>query len=341
MIRYILVVLFICSIHSNPLSLGTTNWNNPYINTDETLQLKYGMTKEDVLEILGNPLYVEKGWPNESSNEIIWIYEVRTILVTSKTNFNYTDSLVKNSANSRPDKAIHELKLSFKNGKLDYWEPLEKDELIKIEETNRNNTNLENIKESSPIKQKKWKTRLKFSIERTKWNLYNYYFYNPNGYYYGDNVVFTNDQYLDPYYYDNYGYNDADNYELSNNPLPSNPDLYIYDGCSDCSSGGPRIGIDFFRKVGKFNMGIDFSLGGHGRGFMFFTERKLFGFNFIVSMGIDKFDYYGSESEMKLGIFKDLKKYSVGIETMDRSSNNATYDSGKSVFLTMKLKVRG
>ena len=52
-------------------------WNTPYIDTDETLQLKYGMTKEDVLDTLGYPLYVEKGWPNKNSNEIVWVYELR------------------------------------------------------------------------------------------------------------------------------------------------------------------------------------------------------------------------------------------------------------------------
>ena len=33
-----------------------SSWNNPYINTTETLQLEYGMSKSNVLEILGNPL---------------------------------------------------------------------------------------------------------------------------------------------------------------------------------------------------------------------------------------------------------------------------------------------
>ena len=38
-----------------------SSWNNPFVNTTETLQLEYGMSKSNVLEIFGAPLYVEKG----------------------------------------------------------------------------------------------------------------------------------------------------------------------------------------------------------------------------------------------------------------------------------------
>ena len=48
-----------------------SSWNNPFIDTNETLQLEYGMSKKNVLEILGNPLYVEKGWPSNDSKNIV------------------------------------------------------------------------------------------------------------------------------------------------------------------------------------------------------------------------------------------------------------------------------
>ena len=46
------------------LGIVFSAWNTPYINTDETLELKYGMSKSSVLDIIGLPLYVEKGWPS-------------------------------------------------------------------------------------------------------------------------------------------------------------------------------------------------------------------------------------------------------------------------------------
>ena len=51
----------------------------PFINSDETVQLQVGMTKSEVLDKIGNPLFVKSG----VNNTIIWIYEVRTIEVLS------------------------------------------------------------------------------------------------------------------------------------------------------------------------------------------------------------------------------------------------------------------
>ena len=105
------------------LGIVFSAWNTPYINTDETLELKYGMSKSSVLDIIGLPLYVEKGWPSGNSNELIWIYEVRTTKVESKQSGG-TIEVVKTSSSKRPDGKLHRLKLTFKDNKLVNWEPI-------------------------------------------------------------------------------------------------------------------------------------------------------------------------------------------------------------------------
>ena len=54
-------------------------FNTPFINASETSQLDFGLTKDEVLDILGEPLYVTKGVG--ASKQIVWIYEVRAIKV--------------------------------------------------------------------------------------------------------------------------------------------------------------------------------------------------------------------------------------------------------------------
>ena len=38
-----------------------SSWNNPFVNTTETLQLEYGMSKSNVLEIFGVLYMLKKG----------------------------------------------------------------------------------------------------------------------------------------------------------------------------------------------------------------------------------------------------------------------------------------
>jgi len=100
-----------------------SSWNNPYINTTETLQLEYGMSKSNVLETLGNPLYVEKGWPVNDSNTIVWVYKVRTTDVQSKQTTGGPVEVVKSSNSKKPSSSEHhDLVLTFKENKLVNWE---------------------------------------------------------------------------------------------------------------------------------------------------------------------------------------------------------------------------
>ena len=106
-------------------------WNTPYINTDETLQLNYGMNKSEVLSVLGDPLYVKYGWPNGESNTIIWVYEVRSTEVASYTNVSYENVsgavvLRKTADLKNPNGVIHDLHLIFNDNRLAEWNSIEK-----------------------------------------------------------------------------------------------------------------------------------------------------------------------------------------------------------------------
>jgi outer membrane protein assembly factor BamE (lipoprotein component of BamABCDE complex) len=104
-------------------SIVFSSWNNPYINTDETLKLEYGMSKSSVLETLGNPLYVDKGWPVSGSNTIVWVYKVRTTDVHTKQAVGEPVEVVKSSNSKKPSSGEHhDLVLTFKDNKLVNWE---------------------------------------------------------------------------------------------------------------------------------------------------------------------------------------------------------------------------
>ena len=99
------------------------NYNTPFINTDETITLEYGMKKSTVRNTLGYPLYVDMG--NQSSGKIVWVYEVRTIEVQSKKNSNGTISPRKNHDNTQHAGPIHKLSLIFdSNGRLASWDSM-------------------------------------------------------------------------------------------------------------------------------------------------------------------------------------------------------------------------
>jgi outer membrane protein assembly factor BamE (lipoprotein component of BamABCDE complex) len=108
--QFSLILFFIMTM------FGCGTYNTPFINADETMQLNLGMSKNDVITSLGEPLFVDSG----GNGKITYVYEVRTILVKS------------NPANGEPNKfdldqkhakPIHRLKLVFQNNKLVHWGP--------------------------------------------------------------------------------------------------------------------------------------------------------------------------------------------------------------------------
>ena len=67
-------------------------YNVPFINATETSRLEFGLSKKQVRDFLGEPLYVAKG--EGETKTILWIYEVRTVLVKGdiveeNNNFSY------------------------------------------------------------------------------------------------------------------------------------------------------------------------------------------------------------------------------------------------------------
>ncbi len=145
-----------------------SSWNNPYINTTETLQLEYGMSKSNVLETLGNPLYVEKGWPVNDSNTIVWVYKVRTTDVQSKQTTGGPVEVVKSSNSKKPSSGEHhDLVLTFKDNKLVNWESkIEEKSTSAIEMPSMPNISVASAASSS------WAIDFKLSIVNESWEWY-------------------------------------------------------------------------------------------------------------------------------------------------------------------------
>ena len=93
-------------------------YNVPFINSDETVQLQIGMTKSEVLDKIGNPLFVKSGL----NNTIIWIYEVRTIEVLSDTDLKAMEIRYnKTNPNTRHSNTTHRIEITFINDKVKQW----------------------------------------------------------------------------------------------------------------------------------------------------------------------------------------------------------------------------
>lgn len=92
----------------------SSTYNKPFINAEETIKLSFGMSQDEVINVLGNPLFVESG----GNNKVVYIYEVRTILVKSNLT---TGQPKKYNSDQKHDAPIHELKLEFENGELKFW----------------------------------------------------------------------------------------------------------------------------------------------------------------------------------------------------------------------------
>ena len=114
MIKYFIFILLL-------LGCSTNQFNTPFINSDETVQLNFGMDRDEVLSIFNEPLFVAYG----DNNEIIWVYEVRTIEVNSRPLPNGLSEPNKTSRKTKHAAPIHKLSLVFSNNKLIEWGPYE------------------------------------------------------------------------------------------------------------------------------------------------------------------------------------------------------------------------
>ena len=125
--RIILAVIFM-------ISCATTVYNRPFINADETKQLEFFMSIDEVISTIGRPLFVESG----GNGQIIWIYEVRTIMVESDVN---TSGIIprKTHQNTKHGPAIHKLELMFNSGELISWNEYIIPEKVRVVEIENNN----------------------------------------------------------------------------------------------------------------------------------------------------------------------------------------------------------
>ena len=119
--RILLVPIFLFLI------VGCSNkiYNTPFINVDETIDLKFGMTKDEVLQKLNEPLFVEYG----DKKKTIWVYEVRTIEIKSLILPDGTTVIpIKKSISkkdTRHSSPLNKISLVFENNKLKSWSTYE------------------------------------------------------------------------------------------------------------------------------------------------------------------------------------------------------------------------
>ena len=101
-------------------SCVTNSYNTPFINAKETIELDFGMDRNEVVSFLNEPLFIAYG----DNNEIIWVYEVRTIEVKSKISPTGQGTIPnKTSRDIKHSGVIHRIALTFIDGKLTKWEP--------------------------------------------------------------------------------------------------------------------------------------------------------------------------------------------------------------------------
>jgi outer membrane protein assembly factor BamE (lipoprotein component of BamABCDE complex) len=102
-------------------SCVTQTYNTPFINSDETVKLEFGMTQDRVMELLNSPpLFVASG----DAETVVWVYEVRTIEVKSKLGSSGQTAPSKTSSYIKHAAPVHRLALVFdSDGKLMDWGP--------------------------------------------------------------------------------------------------------------------------------------------------------------------------------------------------------------------------
>ena len=108
-----------------------SKFNVPFINTDETLQLAPNMTKEDVIVLYGEPLYVAFG----DSDVTAWVYQVRALDVggsesvsdvalsgaRARLGLNDGSGLVKQGNENDHGEVVLHLMMFFKGDLLQFW----------------------------------------------------------------------------------------------------------------------------------------------------------------------------------------------------------------------------
>ena len=130
-IIYKLSIIYVSLIF---IGCSSNQYNTPFIDTVETLQLKAGLNNNEVIDLLGKPLYIESG--NQTKQSIFWVYEVRgreveSLLIPS-TNEKIPN---KDHKNIRASDPIHYLRITFINNEVNNWEVIKNKEIINLQDS--------------------------------------------------------------------------------------------------------------------------------------------------------------------------------------------------------------
>ena len=297
---FLSIIMFIAT---SCTTTAVNSWNTPYIDTDETLKLFHGMPKEEVLSILGNPLYVEKGWPNGATNEIVWVYEVRTQYVASNVSTTGQITIVKTSSSRKPNRpgfVLHKLKITFKDGKISHWEPIKENKKSNLKPTlHSDNTSSTHTKTTiSSSKKRGWSIQPKLIRAFETW--------------------------------DGYVGEDMDEGECCG-------DNSIY---TQGDATGLKFGANIGKTIPSLGMLVGFDISfGAGNGFMLFADKAIGSWHLVISLGKDIYrDYYKTEGFFKMGLFKNMGTVSYGLERMGREGARGDL-SGSSTLVTLKYNL--
>ena len=108
-------IILLLSIFITGCSIS--NYNTPFINTKETTQLEFGMSRESVIKKIGKPLFVSSG----GNDKVVWVYEVRTISVASIVAPTGEITPRKTHTSIKHSDPVNQVALIFHSGELSAW----------------------------------------------------------------------------------------------------------------------------------------------------------------------------------------------------------------------------
>ena len=109
------IILLAAFILTSACTVGS--YNTPFIDSKETTQLQFGLSRTEVIRAVGKPIFVDSG----GDGMVVWVYEVRTNLVASDLSPTGESIPVKTNSKIRHNPPIHQLALVFKNEQLVSW----------------------------------------------------------------------------------------------------------------------------------------------------------------------------------------------------------------------------
>ena len=306
-----------------------SSYNTPFINTDETIKLSYGMSKTEVENEFGQPLYVQSGI--KDLKKIIWVYEVRTIEIQSKkTEYGvYTPTKSKYYLSTRASgniqkhsSPIHRIQIEFIDNKVTSWGPIENKKTPKKEV--KEAVDDKSLDSDTAITEKSTNFKILAPKKKKRRSKERYFFFDPKFIIRQDS---WNMDYRTEYYHNNEWYSDT--------------------GYLNERTTGGSVGFNSGMKFKHSRVGLDIRAGS-GIGIMLALELNIISsWNFLIAVGYDEELYYNVDEEMYFGeefksgvlkfeISRDLGKLNLGIGTIPNIK-----DSGDMMYFSIKYRVFG